>query len=400
MNKQQIICIAFPKWEGDYLKSTVQLMKSLSKDYEILYVDYTYTWLDIIRSFLGKKHIPVSRILGLRPRVTNFRIKENQNVKVLRLPPIIPCNWITNQTIYQMICTINGWFLLPTLKYVMFKHGFRDPLIVNAFQPWLGTFLKGKLGQGKSIYYCYDEISAAPWISRHGDATERKFLEKADHTIVTSTQLYKTKSKFNSNISIVKNGVDTDVFSIQKPTIDVNQEKERTSYHRVIGYLGSIDERLDEKLLTSLIAECKDCQFRFVGRVTDNSIKNSLVKFSNVEFTGPVPPSELPFQVDRMDVCMIPFKVNPLTAGIYPLKINEYLLRGKPVVSTPFADLSDFKELIHIGNDNDAFKAGIMQFLKEGSIPAEIAKRKEFALGNGWDSRAKELKQIFNRLAS
>ena len=399
MKRTQIVCLAFPKWEGDYLKSTVQLMKCLSKDHDILYVDYTYTWLDVIQSFLGKKHIPVARILGLKPRINPTRIAKGQEIKVLRLPPILPINWISNHSLYNLLCKVNGWILLPFLKYALWKIKFEDPLIINAFQPWLGSFLKGKLGNGKSIYYCYDEISAAPWISKHGEKAEQSFLKNTDHTIVTSSQLLDTKSRINPNISIVKNGVDTTVFSKNHNPPFNSKEKEKQS-RKVVGYLGSVDERLDTELLRNVISECKEYLFRFVGRITDPSVRDSLSRLPNVEFTGPMLPADLPHEVDKMDVCLIPFKINPLTAGIYPLKINEYLLRGKPVVATPFADLSDFQEVITIAKVPQAFKDGIISHLNKASTPFEIKQRKNFAFGNSWESRAQQFNQIIKKLAS
>tara|TARA_Y100000385_G_C13077778_1_gene632304 strand:- start:943 stop:2142 length:1200 start_codon:yes stop_codon:yes gene_type:complete len=399
MQKKKMICIAFPKWEGNYLKSTVQMMKCLAKEYDVLYVDYTFSWADIIYSILGKKYIPVKHILGWKNRVSKIQLDDNCSIDVLRLPPIIPCNWIRNDRIYQFISSFNARYLLFFLQKVIQKLHFSDSIVVNAFQPWLGYFWNGKLDESKVIYYCYDEISAAPWIKKHGSKMENEFMKLADYTIVTSDHLLRTKSKISPNISVVKNGVDTSVFSVEyddKLLLDDNL----TGFTHTIGYLGSIDERIDLELLINLISTCKQYLFKFVGRVTDPKIQNRLSKFDNVEFKGPLQPSELPVQVDCMDICLIPFKINKLTASIYPLKINEYLLRGKPVVSTPFADLSDFQSMISIAKDGPSFSKCIEQLLTQGSSLNDIQKRKDFARSNSWKSRAHEFSEIIEKLAS
>ena len=59
-----IICIAFPAWEGNYLKSTVQLMKELALSQRVLYVDYAYTWKDFIQSIRGKNFASWQRMIG------------------------------------------------------------------------------------------------------------------------------------------------------------------------------------------------------------------------------------------------------------------------------------------------------------------------------------------------
>jgi hypothetical protein len=48
-----------------------------------------------------------------------------------------------------------------------------------------------------------------------------------------------------------------------------------------------------------------------------------------------------------MQVGIIPFVKNGFTKNIYPMKINQYLAYGMPVVTTDFADLSDFGDLIY-----------------------------------------------------
>ena len=63
---ENIICVAFPSWEGNYMKSTVQLMTELSKENRVLYVDYLYTIKDLLT---GNNDLSAKRILGLEPRI-------------------------------------------------------------------------------------------------------------------------------------------------------------------------------------------------------------------------------------------------------------------------------------------------------------------------------------------
>ena len=47
------------------------------------------------------------------------------------------------------------------------------------------------------------------------------------------------------------------------------------------------------------------------------------------------------FKYNINDVCINPQKVNPITDGNYPLKIDEYLAMGKPVVATRTHTMED-----------------------------------------------------------
>jgi glycosyltransferase involved in cell wall biosynthesis len=89
-------------------------------------------------------------------------------------------------------------------------------------------------------------------------------------------------------------------------------------------------------------------------------------------------------------VGLIPFVKNDLTAGIYPLKINEYLALGLPVVSTHFADLSDFQGVCTVADDTNTFLAAIAQALLP-QPDGEQERRRRFAEQNTWAARAAAL---------
>ena len=394
MKKNQLVCIAFPKWEGDYLKSTVQLMKYLASEYDILYVDYPYTWSDVIKSWFGTRQFPVKKILGIEKRMESVKTINDAKVNLLRLPPIIPMNWAKSHFVYNLIARINSKLLLPYVRKAMKQLGFENPAVFNAFQPWLGHLWKGKLDESQTIYYCYDEMSAAPWISKHGPLMEKKFITEADQVIVTSSALRQIKSQLNPRVSIVKNGVDEAIFGV--PSRQSKRSHPLMKNQKVVGYIGSIDDRLDTELLNQLISSLADHRFQFVGRIVCSNTAKELSRHANVTLPGPMDPSQLPHQLDEMDVCIIPFKTNKLTAAIYPLKINEYLFRGKPVVTTRFADLSDFEEIVSVATNTNTFITQV-QYQLSSKDQSQIQKRKEFAKSNTWKERAASLQEILDR---
>lgn len=385
---KKLLCIGLPTWEGDYLKSTVQLMKSLAQHYDILYVEYTFTWLDVWRGLRRKDAIPVKRILGLQPRLRKIELENGNALHVLTLPPFLPANWLSAKW-YDRATKWNALLLLQTLKPVLRKLRFGNLLVVNAFQPGLGLALQGKLNENQLVYYCYDEIGAAPWIGKHGARLEQAFLPKVDMVITSSSHLQKEKVTLNSNCKIVKNGVDISQFQqITNISIIENVGK----YTHIIGYIGSVDERLDYDLLSQVISRMPDELFVFVGRVRSEIGRHRLQSFDNVRLIGAKPPAELPSFVQQFDIGLIPFIKNELTAGIYPMKINEYLALGKPVIATDFADLSDFEPLIAVADSAQDFIQAIQQSLHSNSLIYEQL-RKEMASSNSWENRALEFKE-------
>ena len=149
---------------------------------------------------------------------------------------------------------------------------------------------------------------------------------------------------------------------------------------------------MDYSLLTEIAKTFKDDYVVMVGPITnDNYKKAGLDKMLNVVFTGRKDLEQLPDYLRWADCCIIPFLCNELTKSIYPLKINEYLAAGKPVVTTDFSeDIINFGDVALVSRTSDEFIANIRRSLSEDS---EILKetRMRAAFENSWDNRAKQL---------
>ncbi len=386
MSHGDIICIGNPTWEGDYAKSTVQLLSELARDYRILYVDYQFTLKDIGTTLLGKQSVPVSRMLGLSRRLRALPLKNCSMVYVLTPPPIIPVNWIRNDETYHKAQSMNAKIILSSIRSAMKKMEIKDPIVINAFNPSLGVHLAGKLDESLLVYYCYDNISAAGWLGRHGADSEKNFVQKADCIITSSNELKNRFKEHHSKTFVVKNGVD---FSLMEKGFSPVQKKEQ----QIIGYVGSIDERLDYDLLDHVIGSMKEYRFRFIGRSTKEKFVDRLKKHDNVELLGAHPVTSLPAFLKEMDVCIIPFAKNEFNRSIYPLKVNEYLAAGKPVVMTDFAELPEFCGVVHTATTQEEFAELIALAVASDSDEHRMLRR-DFAQYHSWTYRAKEFAAV------
>ncbi|MFT7031789.1 MAG: glycosyltransferase involved in cell wall biosynthesis [Cyclobacteriaceae bacterium] len=389
MKKQDIICVSMTTWEGDYMKAVVHMMGNLAKNNRVLFIDYAFTLKDLIKGILGQTNIPVKRMLGLSPRLRTVQY-HGYELQHLTLPPILPVNWINNSFMFDFITNIQGWLISKlSIEKVLASMKFNNPIMINAFNPVMGNSLQKSLNISKSIYYCYDEISAAGWCSKHGQRVEEKFAKQVDIVVVTSTALLESKKKLNPNTVLIKNGVDFDLFHQAAKMVKVHANKK-------IGYIGSLDFRVDYDLLETLIQKRSEYEFMFIGRVMDQRNCERLSAYSNVQFLGSKQPEELPVLLSQIDVAIIPFVKNEFTRNIYPLKINEYLAAGLPVVSTDFADMSDFQELISIENNAHRFIQAIKESMND--TPSLQLKRIEMAKTNDWSNRTEQLENLISQL--
>jgi glycosyltransferase involved in cell wall biosynthesis len=114
----------------------------------------------------------------------------------------------------------------------------------------------------------------------------------------------------------------------------------------------------------------------------------------NVILTGGKNIRELPKFLQHFDVTMIPFYCNRLTASVYPLKINEYLSAGRPVVTSNFSeDIRSFEDVIYVTENDDEFIKTLDRAIVEND-EAKVKARFAVANSNTWEARVREFWDI------
>ena len=390
-NKPVIICIALASWEGNYTKSTVQMMSFLAQTYHILYIDYPYTWKDVLLGIWGKRKVPYKKILGIEQRLRKVNTANNAQLHLLHPFPVFPVNWISNSRLYHFALRINSKIVEKSIRQSMAALNIQNPVVVNALNPFYGIYNIGKFNERKRIYYCYDEISAAQWIGKHGQKIEETYLTQVDITITSSHALKEKKRKISPNCYTITNGVDFERFHKCFESGAKREKRERN----VVGYVGSIDDRLDGNLLKFLIENAPGLEFRFVGRVINHKLVRSLEAYANVVFIAPVPYLDLPEKIKEFDVCIIPFVKNEFTAQIYPMKINEYLAVGKPVVMTDFAPLYEFENVVKVATNPSSFLGSLYGEIAENNSEKED-ERINIASANAWPLKAQKFASLIS----
>jgi glycosyltransferase involved in cell wall biosynthesis len=158
----------------------------------------------------------------------------------------------------------------------------------------------------------------------------------------------------------------------------------------VICYTGNICQRLDYELLKRIATAHSDKTLLMIGPPARNDYETSgLSKLPNVIFTGRKPIGELPAYLKHSHCSIIPFLCNQLTKSIYPLKINEYLSAGKPVVTTKFSeDIVGFSKIAYLSETPEQFIRNIDKAIAEDSDANRI-ERMIFSASNNWEARAR-----------
>lgn len=380
MIKKNIAYFGLGTWDGVASQNSVRIMSILGRDHNVLFINYPFTLKDLLFGLLGLKKVPVKQMLGLQNRLDVKYSHQGYEVKTLTCYPILPINFISNKKIYWALLRLNNWILTRCINRYFKKINYTCKVnMIYGFNPFVGFIDERMLNITKSIYYCYDQIKAANWASKHGESVEKVFIKKVDHVVTTSRALFEEKKLLNSTCTLIQNGVDFELFT---RAYTPSQDRSNT-----IGYVGVVDYRIDFELIKYIASALPDLNIEFVGRV-EKSAKNEVVKVvSNVVFKGGVAYENVPECISTFDVCIIPFAHNEFTRNIYPIKINEYLATGKPVVTTDFANLQEFEHIVSICDSKEAFVAAIQRELSKNNVVKE-KERIALARTNSWENRA------------
>jgi len=163
--------------------------------------------------------------------------------------------------------------------------------------------------------------------------------------------------------------------------------------HPIIGYVGTIEKRLDFELIKYLSLKNPEKSIVLIGPVWKNVQVDELKSQNNVHFLGRKSYSELPYYMNEFDVSIIPHKVDKYTKSMNPLKLYEYLACGKPIVTTQVAGVEKFQELIYAAKTKEEFNEKINQALKENNKELET-KRKESVRNENWKNRVNQMLEI------
>jgi glycosyltransferase involved in cell wall biosynthesis len=235
------------------------------------------------------------------------------------------------------------------------------------------------LARAITVYDCMDDLTGFLGAPRQLQSMERRLLSCADVVFTGGRSLFDVKRKLHGNVHAFPSSVDAEHFRTARGKL-VEPLDQRAIPHPRLGFCGVIDERLDLGLLSELAALRPDWHLVLLGPVVKID-PQALPRAANIHYLGGKKYDELPLYIASWDVALMPFAINRATRFISPTKTPEYLAAGRPVVSTPIADVvRDYghKGLVAIAEDAAGFAAKIGQILADRES-ADAARRERLA---------------------
>ncbi|MCK4828403.1 glycosyltransferase, partial [bacterium] len=164
----------------------------------------------------------------------------------------------------------------------------------------------------------------------------------------------------------------------------------------IVGFVCAIDNfKVDFDLIEYCAVQNRDISFVLIGPVGrgDNTVRDSLPDEDNIYYLGEKAYVHLPNYLKAFDVCIIPYRLNEYTRACFPLKLQESLAAGKPLVSINLPAVKDFSEVVYVAESKEDFSRLIRQALREDSLE-RIKVRQKVAMENSWEKRIQEIENI------
>ncbi len=247
------------------------------------------------------------------------------------------------------------------------------------------------------VYHCIDRFIAGQRGRKRIviQQQENEILQSADCIFVNSTGLKEEfQTKTNSPITLIPSAVDVAHFQRTKA---VHPELE-TIPHPRLGFSGTLDARVDSKLIEK-IAHSRPCWHIILLGDQRPGFQNAskLNSIPNIHFLGKKTYQDLPLWLNGFDVFLIPYKQNERTFYISPLKFYEYLAVGKPIVTVPLPEISEFHNISYFASNPESFVAAVESAIASDT-DIHVRLRKKLAYSNSWESRITTIMPVINKL--
>ena len=330
-----IVMQGLPKWDAEYQSTAFHIAKGLSRRRPVFYVEHPFTWKDRLATTSAEA---VAKRSGKR---CEQPFAQFPNLHVIYPGIVPPINFLAEGRLFEIARNRTNNAIWRRVAQVLNRHGVSEFIYINSFDP-IYCIPDTARQPVMSIYHCVDWMAGEPYIARHGVRAEEEMMRNSDLVVTTSRPLRHYAMYHNTNAHYIGNAADPGHFQSGRHPAP---EAYRGLDGPIVLYLGSVGTRLDTELIIRTAQHRPGWHFCFVGPISGGK-EQQLAPVPNIHLTGPRPYESVPAYMQHADLCWIPFRQNELTRHIYPLKLNEYLACGKPVVATDFTDLSDFERVV------------------------------------------------------
>jgi len=382
LKNENIICISSIDWDFIW-QGHQEIMSAFAKNgNRVLFIENTGVRSPNLRDIQRLK----KRVVSWFRSTKGFR-KESDNIFVFS-PVVAPFPYS------KFASWINKRLLIEPLKRWMKAMSFRDPVIWTFLPTSIALDIINEFDDRKLlVYYDIADFGVLTDNLRRLKETEEALVKKCDVIFAQGAAIADKCRKHNPRVHIFPFGVNTKVFEDflarpQKSEPNVLEGIKRP----IIGYVGGIHKHVDMPLICYIAKRHPEWSIVLVGPKQVDT--QELDGAPNIFTLGKKEFEDLPAYIDQFNVCTIPYLVSEYTKTVYPTKLNEYYMMGKPVVSTALPEVEAMNKengnVTFIAKTQEEFVQLVEKALASDSVkmPSE---RTAVARKSGWSERIERM---------
>ena len=228
----------------------------------------------------------------------------------------------------------------------------------------------------------FNRVGYSKWYT---STLERRMIERAERVITVSPALQqKVRSltvKRDVDVRVIPNAVREEVVERAKSlrTSEVWKHKDLA-----VGYVGHLTPSwFDWEAVLHLARALPEARFEIIGHGAPALGQVP----SNVSILGPKTHEEIESYARSWRVGLIPFIQSPLSVGVDPNKLFEYLAWGLRTVSSPMGSVDSSPSTWVYRNPQELVSA-VNEALHQPMTHEELSRIDQFATENTWNARA------------
>jgi uncharacterized SAM-binding protein YcdF (DUF218 family)/glycosyltransferase involved in cell wall biosynthesis len=368
-----VVCISTIDWDFVW-QGHQEIMSTLaSQGHRVLFIENTGVRSATLKDLPRLKH----RLRNWKQGVNGIR-KVMDNIYVYA-PLVLPFPYS------RVARVVNRNLMRWTIRRWTRAMQFDNPIIWTWLPTPLGLDLIKILNGQLVVYYCCGDLQASSPGSRRIRETEEILLRQADLVFAHSKSVFDRCSHFTDQVHVFQYGFNRRIFA----QVDDKVPADMASIPPpILGYVGGVHKVVDLRLIEKVARSHPDKSLVIVGPLQVDV--SELAGLPNIHFLGQKRHEELPAYIKHFAIGLIPYVLNEYTDSVYPTKLNEYLIMGKPVVSTKLPEVEYFNRanqgIVAIANGHEAFVDLITDELKKDNESARAA-RILLVEKNAWDKK-------------
>ena len=353
----------------------INLAHEIARHNRVLYVNYP---LDRLTKIREKNDLLIQKRKRINKGEEPDLVQINENMwNLFPKTTLESISQLPFDGLFDFFNRINNKRFAREIKKAINKLGFSNYFIFNDSDMFRSFYLKELLQPELYIYYTRDNLIAVDFWKKQGIRIEAALMQKSDLVVANSTYLAEHAAQFNPHAYYVGQGCDVSLFDeklVKEMPADLKPIPKP-----IIGYIGALFSlRLDIEVLEYLATQRKDWSIVLVGPEDEAFKSSKLHQMDNVHFLGSKPMEQLPSYLNFFDVALNPQKLNEVTIGNYPRKIDEYLAMGKPTVATKTKAMEVFEDHTYLAVNKEDYLQLVEKARKENT-PEKASERSQLA---------------------